>query len=268
MRLWVGVCRLDSDGHAVLGEDPVDPGVGQQFRSGVGSVLQIGPHRALFGAGLIAHPAVPDQVGVVFVRVDVQRGDPIRATELGRTLPQPLVRAILSGDLVVAFDPVEHRLEVFIERRGVDVLKAEVGSPAGADGVGGEQRVRPVDGAATAHGAARGDADHAVGGGKEATPQEQVLICRQFGLLEVGFVVVAAGLEDDHPLAGFRQQRGGHSAAAAGADDDDIRLERGLTGRGDDLQRLAGIRRRGLGRRPDTPCRPTADCGHPAREGE
>ena len=31
------------------------------------------------------------------------------------------VRAILGGDLVVAFDPVEHRLEVFIERRGVDV---------------------------------------------------------------------------------------------------------------------------------------------------
>ena len=125
LRLRVGVCRLDSDGHAVLGEDPVDPGVRQQFRSGVGSVLKIGAHRALFGAGLIAHPAVPDQVGVVFLRVDVERGDPIRVPELGRTVPQPLMRAILGGDLVVAFDPVEHRLQVFIERRGVDVRQAQ-----------------------------------------------------------------------------------------------------------------------------------------------
>ena len=84
--------------------------------------------------------------------------------------------------------------------------------------------------------------------GKKPPRRNRLLICRQFGLHEVGFVVVAARLEDDHPLAGFRQQRGGHSAAAAGADDDDIRLERRLTGGGDDLQRLAGIRRRVLGR--------------------
>jgi hypothetical protein len=60
--------------------------------------------------------------------------------------------------------------------------------------------------------------------------------------------VVAAALHDDHPLAGLRQHCGGHSAAAAGADHDDIRLERGLTGRDDDLQRLAGVRRRILDR--------------------
>ena len=32
--------------------------------------------------------------------------------------------AVLGGDLVVALDPLEDRLEVFVERRGVDVRQA------------------------------------------------------------------------------------------------------------------------------------------------
>ena len=155
--------------------------------------------------------------------------------------------AVLGGDLVVALDPLEHRLQVFVERRGVDVRQPGLG-PVGANGVRGEQRVRPVDGAAAADGAARSDADHAVCGRKEPAAQEELLIRRHFRLHEVGFVVIAACFQDDHPLAGLRERCGGHSAAAAGADHDDVRIERRLTADGDDLQCLAGVRRRVLGR--------------------
>ena len=230
LRLRVGVGRLDPDGLAVLGEDPVSAGIGQQLRSGVGCVLEIGAHGALFGAGLIAHAAVADQVRVVFLRVDVEHGDSIRVPELGRALLQPLVRVVLRGHLVVAVDAVEHRLQVFVERRGVDVGEA-VFRPAGADGGRGQQRIGPVDGAAAAHGAPRGDVDHAVCGGEEPAAQEEVLIGQRFHLDEVGLIEVAARFQDDHPLAGLRQHGGGDPAAAAGADHNHIRLQRRLAGR-------------------------------------
>jgi hypothetical protein len=41
--------------------------------------------------------------------------------ELGSAVRQPLMGAVLGGDLVVALDPLEDSLEVFVERRGVDV---------------------------------------------------------------------------------------------------------------------------------------------------
>jgi hypothetical protein len=149
--------------------------------------------------------------------------------ELGSAVRQPLMGAVLGGDLVVALDPLEDSLEVFVERRGVDVRQPGLG-PVGADGVRGEQRVRPIDGAAAAHGAARSDADHAIGRGEEPAAQEELLIRRHFRLHEVGFVVIAAPFEDDDPLTGLREHCGGRAAAAAGADHDDIRLERCLTG--------------------------------------
>ena len=149
---------------------------------------------------------------------------------------------VLGGHLVVAADAVEHRLQVFVERRRVDVGQAALG-PAGADGGRGEKRVGPVHGAAAADGAPGGDGDHAVGGGEEPAAQEEVLIRDQFQLDEVGLVPVAACLQGDDPLAGLRQHSGGDPAAAAGADHDHIRLKRRLAGRGDDVKCLGRLRR-------------------------
>ena len=60
--------------------------------------------------------------------------------------------------------------------------------------------------------------------------------------------MVPAAFEDDHPLACFGEHRRGDTAAAARADHDDVCLERRLTGDGDDLECLAGVGRRVLGR--------------------
>ena len=104
--------------------------LGSSFAPASDASCRIGAQRALLGAGLIAHPAVPDQVRVVSVRVDVERGNAVGVPELGRALRQPLVGGVLGGDLVVAADAVEHRLQVFVERRGVDVGEAEVVRPS------------------------------------------------------------------------------------------------------------------------------------------
>ena len=132
---------------------------------------------------------------------------------------------------------------MFVERRGVDVGESVCG-PAAANGGRGQQRVGPVDGAASAHGAPGGDADHAVGGGEEAAAQEEIRIRQRFQLDEVGLVEITACLQDDDPFASLRQHRGGDPAAAAGAGHHDhIRLQRRVAGRRDDVKCLGRLRR-------------------------
>ena len=73
----IGVGALDAGGCAVLDENLLDPGVRHDRRARVAGVLQIGEHRALLGAGVIAHPGVTGQCRVVPVAVDVQRRCPV-----------------------------------------------------------------------------------------------------------------------------------------------------------------------------------------------
>src|SRR4029079_9643103 len=92
----------------------------------------------------------------------------------------------------------------------------------------------------------------AAGGWRAAAGAVELLVGPQLELVEVGLVVVAAGLEDDHVLAGLRQLAGDDAAAGAGADDDGVGGQRQVRrARARDRDRLGRlVRGRRGGARP------------------
>ena len=201
------VSPLHTGRRTALGQDPVNPGVRHDPGPGVAGILEVGPHRALLGAGLIPHAAVARQDRVVAVRVDVQRRQPVRIAKgcSGFESRQ-------CGSFCVDTFSLQPIRSITAERWSSKACSVTSVSPAAAQdsrtrfGVRSEfdqLTVLPpptVEPAAMSIIPSRGE--------EEPAPQEKGLVRGQFELHEVGLVAVAAGLDDDHALPALGQQAG------------------------------------------------------------